>query len=258
MAGRLFPADCPLPGVMVTPSPNHGARADGAVIDLLVLHYTGMPDGPSALRRLCQAEAQVSAHYMVEEDGRIFQLVPEARRAWHAGVARWRGRGDVNSHSIGIEIVNPGHEFGYRPFPAAQMGAVARLCRDILGRHPAISPGGVVAHADVAPARKEDPGELFDWPFLAAQGVGVFPAPAPTPTSHPHPVQAMEEATRLLRRIGYPLGDDDAGSADGVRAALIAFQRRYRPEEISGRADLGTLAMLRAVAGCLAEASGQP
>ncbi|GAB3124976.1 N-acetylmuramoyl-L-alanine amidase [Novispirillum itersonii] len=242
MTGPAFAADTSLPGVTVMPSPNHGPRAAGAAVDLLVLHYTGMPDGSAALRRMCQAEAQVSAHYMVEEDGRIFQLVPEARRAWHAGVARWRGRADVNSHSIGIEIVNPGHEFGYRPFPAVQMQAVAALCRDILDRHPAILPGGVVAHADVAPARKEDPGELFDWPFLADQGVGLFPAPV---------AGAGGDAAALLRQIGYPLGEDGAETPEGLRAALVAFQRRYRPSELTGQADAGTLAMLTAVARAL-------
>lgn len=244
-----FPADAALPGVTVMPSPNHGPRADAAGIDLLVLHYTGMPDGASALLRMCQAEAQVSAHYMVEEDGRIFQLVPEARRAWHAGVACWRGRGDVNSHSIGVEIVNPGHEFGYRPFPAVQMRAVAALCRDILIRHPAITPAGVVAHADVAPSRKEDPGELFDWRFLAAQGVGRFPAPV---------AEGEEDAAALLRRIGYPLGQGGEETPDGLRAALVAFQRRYRPEPLSGQADAGTLAMLRAVAAALAPQEDAP
>lgn len=242
MTGPAFAADTSLPGVTVFPSPNHGPRAAGVVVDLLVLHYTGMPGGAAALRRMCQAEAQVSAHYMVEEDGRIFQLVPEARRAWHAGVARWRGRADVNSHSIGIEIVNPGHEFGYRPFPAVQMQAVAALCRDILDRHPAILPGGVVAHADVAPARKEDPGELFDWRFLADQGVGLFPAPV---------AGAGSDAAALLRQIGYPLGEDGAETPEGLRAALVAFQRRYRPAELTGQADAGTLTMLTAVARAL-------
>ncbi|WP_019643675.1 N-acetylmuramoyl-L-alanine amidase [Novispirillum itersonii] len=247
MAGAVFSPDAALPGLTVVPSPNHGPRAAGAVVDLLVLHYTGMPDGPAALLRMCQAEAQVSAHYMVEEDGTVFQLVPEARRAWHAGVACWRGRADVNSHSIGIEIVNPGHEFGYRPFPAVQMQAVTALCRDILSRHPAISPGGVVAHADVAPARKEDPGELFDWRFLAAQGVGLFPSPGEGQAT-------PADAAALLRRIGYPLGDGDAETPDGLRAALVAFQRRYRPADLSGQPDAQTLAMLSAVAQAL---SGQ-
>jgi|GEM_PF-25879 len=213
------------PGLTMTeaPSPNHDARPAGQRPDMLVLHYTGMPDGPAALERLRDPAAKVSAHYLVEEDGRVFRLVPEDRRAWHAGVSLWHGRGDVNGRSIGVEIVNPGHEFGYRPFPELQMAAVETLCRDIVERH-AIAPGNVVGHADVAPTRKEDPGELFDWPRLAAAGVGVWPCSNP---ALPAPTEV--EALAALDAIGYDL--------TAPRAAVVAFQRRYRPASLDGRLD---------------------
>ncbi|MFM2045876.1 MAG: hypothetical protein RLY86_4452, partial [Pseudomonadota bacterium] len=145
-----------------TPSPNHGPRAPGKPVDMLILHYTGMRSGTAALERLCDPEAQVSAHYLIEEDGTVHRMVHERRRAWHAGVSLWRGEKDINSRSIGIELVNPGHEFGYRPFPAAQMAALTELCRGIV-EHYAIPPLHVLAHSDVVPDRKIDPGELFDW-----------------------------------------------------------------------------------------------
>src|SRR5882724_3577295 len=160
----------------VIPSPNHDART--APVDILLLHYTGMQSGVTACERLCDASANVSSHYLVYEDGRVDQLVPEARRAWHAGVSSWKGETDINSRSIGIEIVNPGHEFGYRDFPEAQIEAVKTLCRDIVARH-TIPAARVLAHSDVAPARKEDPGEKFPWDRLAAAGIGLWVAPAP-------------------------------------------------------------------------------
>ncbi|HRJ61118.1 MAG TPA: N-acetylmuramoyl-L-alanine amidase, partial [Azospirillaceae bacterium] len=166
------------------PSPNHGPRPDGVAPSLLILHYTGMRDAAAALARLTDPASEVSAHYTVDEDGTIYAHVDEERRAWHAGVARWRGEGDVNSRSVGVEIVNPGHDFGYRPFPAAQMRAVADLSKAIMARW-GIRPRDVLAHSDVAPTRKQDPGELFDWPWLAAQGVGVSPAPTPADFNGP-------------------------------------------------------------------------
>nr|WP_184042544.1 N-acetylmuramoyl-L-alanine amidase [Roseospira visakhapatnamensis] len=216
------------------PSPNHDARPEGAAPDMLVLHYTGMPDEATALARLRDPDAKVSAHYLVDEDGRILRLVPEDRRAWHAGVSSWRGGGDINSRSIGVEIVNPGHEFGYRPFPDAQMAAVVSLCRDVIDRH-GIRPGNVVAHADIAPTRKEDPGELFDWPRLADAGIGPWPhhgeshAPAPTEA----------EALAALAAIGYDLTE--------TRAAVVAFQRRYRPTRFDGVMDAETARLAVAV-----------
>jgi len=205
------------------PSPNHDARPPGRAIDLLVLHYTGMRSGAEALARLRDPGAKVSAHWLIEEDGRVFRLVPEDRRAWHAGVSRWQGRGDVNGRSIGVEIVNPGHEFGYRPFPEPQMAAVVALCRDIVARH-GIGPGGVVAHSDVAPTRKEDPGELFDWSRLAHAGVGLWPENDAT-----RPAPGSGEALAALAAIGYDLSDPTA--------AVRAFQRRYRPRGLDGQAD---------------------
>lgn len=214
------------------PSPNHDARPEGAAVDMLILHYTGMRSGAEALARLRDPEAGVSSHYLVEEDGRIFRLVEEARRARHAGVSHWGGRSALNAFSIGIEIVNPGHEWGYRPFPALQMAAVADLCLDILARHP-IPARHVLAHSDVAPDRKEDPGELFDWQGLAKCGVGLWPEQDAAPDA---------DALTLLGRIGY--------RTDLPLPVLItAFQRHWRPERVDGTADAVTLARMAAVAG---------
>ncbi|WP_084536759.1 N-acetylmuramoyl-L-alanine amidase [Azospirillum halopraeferens] len=202
-------------------------------VELLVLHYTGMPTAAAALARLCDPASGVSAHYTVDEDGTVYAHVPEDRRAWHAGVSTWRGAGDVNGRSIGIEIVNPGHEFGYRPFPAAQMDAVEGLCRAVMGRH-GISAADVVAHSDVAPDRKEDPGELFDWPRLARAGIGLWPMPS---REDQGPFDAAEVAA-LLTRAGY-----DAAAP----RVLLAVQRRYRPAALTGVADSETVALLRAL-----------
>lgn len=211
------------------PSPNHDARPPGQAVELLVLHYTGMPTGAEALARLRDPTAKVSAHWLVEEDGRVFRLVPEDRRAWHAGVSRWQGRGDVNGRSIGVEIVNPGHEFGYRPFPAEQTAAVIALCRDILSRHPTIGPAGLLGHSDVAPTRKEDPGELFDWPALARAGIGLWPE-----ADGADEADGANGAAALaaLAVIGYDLTDP--------KAAVCAFQRRYRPARLDGVMDAET------------------
>jgi N-acetylmuramoyl-L-alanine amidase len=227
--------------VIRLPSPNHGPRPEATPIDMLVLHYTGMRDGRSALERLCDPEARVSAHYLIEEDGAVYALVDETRRAWHAGVGAWRGHDDINSRSIGIELVNPGHEFGYRAFPAAQMEALARLAPAILARHP-IAPRNVVGHADVAPARKEDPGELFDWAWLARQGIGLWPESA-------SPAAAMppdEEIAAMLARWGYAIATGEGHTA-GVTAALVAFQRHFRPARFDGIADAETVGRLAAL-----------
>lgn len=205
-----------------TPSPNFDARA--LPVSMVVLHYTGMIDGASAIQRLADPEAKVSAHYVVAEDGQVVRMVDEAQRAWHAGRSWWRGTSDINSASIGIEIVNPGHEFGYRPFPEAQIDAVIELLAGIMERH-SITRGNVVGHSDVAPARKEDPGELFPWYRLARLRLAL-----PRPTKNlmdPH----WSDAGFLLalERFGYDV-------ADGV-AAVRAFQRRFRPEMIDGIID---------------------
>ena len=234
------------------PSPNFDART--APPDMVVLHYTGMVDGPSALARLCDPVAKVSSHYLVEEDGRVFRLVPEERRAWHAGVSSWRGEREVNGASIGVEIVNPGHEHGYRPFPEAQVQAVIALLADIRGRWD-IPDRNLVAHSDVAPARKSDPGELFPWRRLAEAGHGLWaePEPAPGPALAPGDsglgVFALQAA---LTRLGYDL--PPSGAFDPATTAVVtAFQRHWRGERVDGVADGETRArlmgVLRAAAG---------
>ena len=160
------------------PSPNHDERPAGGPLDMLILHYTGMQTGQAAIDRLCDPAAKVSSHYVVEEDGAVVRLVPEDRRAWHAGVSFWRGHSVLNGRSIGIEIVNPGHEWGYRDFPVLQMAAVCDLCLSILSRY-RIPARNVIAHSDVAPDRKEDPGEKFGWEDLARNGVGLWPFGVP-------------------------------------------------------------------------------
>ncbi len=214
-----------------SPSPNHDDRPDGAPVDMLILHYTGMRSGPAAIDRLCDPAAKVSAHYAVEEDGRVFRLVPESRRAWHAGISHWRGANGLNARSIGIEVVNPGHEHGYRPFAALQMAALCDLCLGILARHP-IPAWNVVGHSDVAPDRKEDPGEFFDWEGLAANGVGLWPRAAGRDDG---------DALRLLGAIGYRTDLP-------LTVLLHAFQRHWRPGRVDGVADAETLARLHAVA----------
>jgi N-acetylmuramoyl-L-alanine amidase len=219
------------------PSPNHEPRPADTPIDMLVLHYTGMQSGAAAIERLRDPVAKVSCHYVVEEDGAVFRLVAEDRRAAHAGVSHWRGHAALNGRSIGIEIVNPGHEWGYRDFPALQMAAVCDLCLDILARHP-IPPRNVVAHSDIAPDRKQDPGELFDWQGLAANGVGLWPGADEA-------VPPDEAVPGLLGAIGY--------RTDLPLPVLItAFQRHWLPGRADGIADAATRARLAAVAAACA------
>ncbi len=215
------------------PSPNFGPRPIGATIDLLILHYTGMPDAAGALARMCDPAAQVSAHYMIDEDGAVYRLVDESMRAWHAGVSSWSGAGNVNDCSIGIELVNPGHEFGYREFPEPQMAALETLAGDIIARHGIPAPR-ILGHSDVAPMRKTDPGELFDWQRLAGKGIGVWPT-GKAAGAAPGP----ERTAELLTQYGYGLGDDDAPGQ-----AVAAFQRHFRPALVDGVADADTLARL--------------
>lgn len=231
-------------------SPNFGSRAPGSAIDHLVLHYTGMRSEEGARDWLCDPRSQVSSHYVVFEDGRIFQLVDESRRAWHAGRSFWRGVTDINSRSIGIEIANPGHEFGYRPFPDRQIEAVIGLCRSIFGRH-FIPPHQVVAHSDIAPDRKEDPGELFPWEWCAAFGIGLWVPPAPLDRG---PVSARgDEGDKVLELQQVLCGIGFDAPLSGVfdeRTEIIvrAFQRHWRPARIDGRADASTLETLARVA----------
>ncbi|MCE2509967.1 MAG: N-acetylmuramoyl-L-alanine amidase [Alphaproteobacteria bacterium] len=226
--------------VLERPSPNHEARPEGAAIDTLILHYTGMKTAEEALKRLCDPAAKVSAHYLIDEGGRIYALVPEGRRAWHAGEARWQGETDINDRSIGVELVNPGHDFGYRPFPEAQMAALEALLGGILARHP-IPAARVLGHSDVAPARKTDPGELFDWERLARAGIGHWPE-----ARGETPVPPVGEIQRRLGRYGYdvPL----SGEADAAtKQAITAFQRHFRPERVDGEADGETAGRLAAL-----------
>lgn len=215
-------------------SPNHDERPANTTIDMLVLHYTGMKSAADAIDRLCDSAAKVSAHYLIDEDGSICRLVGENRRAWHAGVSYWRGHTDINARSIGIELVNPGHEWGYRQFPDVQMAALIDLASDILARHP-ISARNVVGHSDIAPRRKTDPGELFNWNDLAEAGIGL------APESVVNDVPLADQLPKMLDEIGY--------ESEDLSATLGAFQRRFRPALIDGAADSETY---RLVAGVLA------
>ena len=229
------------------PSPNFEQRLSPP--DLIVLHYTGMATGEAALARLCDpTPPRVSSHYLVEEDGRIFRLVAEERVAWHAGASFWKGRRGLNAVSIGIEIVNPGHEFGYRPFPAAQIDSLIRLLDDVRSRWD-VANGRIVGHSDIAPDRKVDPGELFPWKRLAEAGHGLWAEPSPSPGP---PLSEGDEGTGVfalqagLTRLGYdsaPSGQFDAAT----KTVVAAFQRHWRPGRVDGVADGETRARLVAL-----------
>jgi len=207
------------------PSPNFNSR-DGAVVSALVLHYTGMQSSQDALDILCDRQAQVSAHYVVDEDGTIYSLVDEADCAWHAGVSYWRGSKNINNISIGIEIVNPGHRLGYRRFPQVQMDTMAELCSGIIGRH-AIKPVNVVGHSDVAPLRKIDPGELFDWKWLAGKGIGLWPVIR----NQKSEIRSQEsEIIVNLAEYGYEKPKND----EELSKTIAAFQRHFRPSNVNG------------------------
>jgi len=218
-------------------SPNHDARPPHVRPSLLVLHYTGMTSAASAVARLCDPAAAVSAHYVLDEGGTVIQLVPEERRAWHAGLGGWRSLTDVNGHSIGIELVNPGHEWGYRPFPDAQVAALIELASAIRDRH-GLPRGAVIGHSDTAPARKTDPGELFPWARLAKHGLGIWPESARDRAAD------LAAALPLLAGIGYRL--DLPGT---VPAQLVAaFQRHWRQARVDGVLDDQTMGLIEAVA----------
>lgn len=199
------------------PSPNKDSRGSAAV-NMLVLHYTGMTSGRAALERLCDPAAKVSSHYTIDEDGTVYAHVPESERAWHSGVSYWMGTNNVNACSIGIELVNPGHEFGYREFAAAQIASLIQLCQDIKTRH-AIPAHRVLGHSDVAPERKDDPGELFPWEALAKAGIGLWP----------EDLEGYYPASYLVR-FGY---NPEAPRERQVRA----FQRHFRPAQLTGQWD---------------------
>jgi N-acetylmuramoyl-L-alanine amidase len=242
---RLLKPDSVLPA-NVRLSPNHGDRK-GRVPDAIILHYTGIATGAAALEHLCTAASQVSAHYLVHEDGELFQLVPEARRAWHAGIGVWAGDRDMNTVSIGIEIANHGHIGGLPPYPPAQIETVIALCQDISARWK-ILPARVLAHSDLAPDRKSDPGEHFPWGQLAKAGIGHFVSPC-----------AIEDGPRLERDVNgpevealqamlasYGYGLDVTGLYDAkTQSTITAFQRHFRPARVDGIADPSTIATLR-------------
>lgn len=250
--------DCPLVSELC-PSPNHGERIGCMSPDMIVLHYTGAPSGEAreawlsdpggqALAWLANPASSVSSHYLVHEDGRIVQLVSETRRAWHAGLSSWRGVTDLNSRSIGIEIVNLGHEAGLPPFPDAQVRAVTDLCKAAMARH-SISPERVLAHSDIAPGRKVDPGEKFPWEVLARDGVGLWVPEAPvSPDARAYgegdegqPVRALQA---MFAMFGYGVQITGVFEAQ-TKAVVEAFQRHWRRSRVDGVADAQTIATLR-------------
>jgi N-acetylmuramoyl-L-alanine amidase len=243
-------------------SPNFGERRAGARPDCIILHYTGMPSAAAALALLCSPQAEVSSHYVVREDGKIVQLVAEAARAWHAGVSVWQGDSDLNSRSIGIEIANPGHDptsAAAPQFPPRQIAAVIALCRDIVVRHK-MPASRVLAHSDIAPQRKIDPGENFPWQRLHAAGLGDWVRPPPAGPALIGPGDrgtAVLKAQGLLAAYGYGLarsGEFDSAMEQVVRA----FQRHFRPERVDGRLDASTLATLEALLGKSKRLSRRP
>lgn len=223
--------------IISRPSPNHDSR-NGAAVDMLVIHFTGMRTAAEALERLTDPASKVSAHYTIDEDGTIYSHVPESERAWHVGVSHWRGRDGVNAFSIGIELVNPGTEFGYRAFPMSQMVALSELANGILSRH-AIPARNVVGHSDVAPTRKDDPGHLFDWPWLAKHGIGLWPDFPYRSISNINLLRLGDSGERVaslqrrLQEYGYG-APQTAEFCQTTHACAVAFQLHYRPQDFSG------------------------
>ncbi len=233
----------------VIPSANYGERNRGRLPDMIVLHYTGMPDVEAAIAKLCTAGTDVSAHYIVLEDGRIVQSVPEAKRAWHAGVSYWAGEEDINSCSIGVEIINRGHDWGYPDFPLRQIAAVIALCRGIMLRR-GIPSHRVLAHSDIAPSRKKDPGEKFPWHSLANSGVGHWVQPAPIVRAETLRLGSISDDVLKLQQAfaKYGYGIPVSGRYDGPTMDVVtAFQRHFRPARVDGIADVSTLSTLHAL-----------
>lgn len=224
------------------PSPHFNERKN-VPVQYVVLHYTGMMSAEGWLAAVRDPKTELSAHYLIDEEGTVTQVVPESKRAWHAGQSFWRGVTDMNSASIGIELANPGHDNDYRPFPEAQTAALWELLRYIVARHRMNPALAIVGHSDIAPRRKRDPGELFSWRDLARGGMGLWPEPMP----EDYGAYDADEVKKNLRAIGYdcPFGEDDEPA---YRAALLAFQRHYHPENLSGAPEEETVARLRALA----------
>ncbi|MCQ1571977.1 N-acetylmuramoyl-L-alanine amidase [Neorhizobium galegae] len=239
----MTPFNADYAGATVRPSPNHGERVGGRRPDMIILHYTGMPSGAQALSWLCNEESQVSSHYFVHEDGSVVQLVPEERRAWHAGKSSWAGETDINSCSIGIEIANPGHPGGLPEYPAVQIAAVVELCRNC-GERWQIGPERVLGHSDVAPIRKVDPGENFPWEKLHLGGVGHWIDPAQISGGRffqfgesGQPIEALQS---MLSLYGY--GVEITGNfCERTKGVVEAFQRHFRPQLVDGIADFSTI-----------------
>ena len=239
----MMPFTADYAGATVRPSPNHGERVGGRRPDMIILHYTGMPSGDKALCWLCNEESQVSSHYFVHEDGRVVQLVPEDRRAWHAGKSSWAGETDINSCSIGIEIANPGHPGGLPEYPLVQIAAVVELCRDC-GERWQIPPERVLGHSDVAPIRKVDPGENFPWEKLYLDGIGHWIDPAQISGGRffqfgesGQPIEALQS---MLSLYGY--GIEITGNfCERTKGVVEAFQRHFRPQLVDGIADFSTI-----------------
>ena len=248
LVSALRPDSCVV--AEVRESPNHGERRSDSKPDMILLHYTGMANAEEAVAKLCTQGTEVSAHYVVMEDGYVIQCVAEARRAWHAGAAMWEGESDINSRSIGIEIANPGHDRGYPDFPRRQIAAVTALCRSIFTRH-RIPAWRVLGHSDVAPTRKQDPGEKFPWRLLFDSGIGLWVNPAPITEGGTVFVlgesdTAIRETQELLGRYGYDIVV--SGSYDlATRDVIAAFQRHFRPARVDGVADASTIATLKAL-----------
>ena len=214
-------------------SPNFNNRPDGIAIDTLIFHYTGMISANEALKRMCSPQAKVSAHYMIDEHGQIFQLVPEEKRAWHAGLAYWRGKKNINDRSIGIELENPGHDINYKPFPEKQILSLIQLAKEIIQRYH-IPARNIVGHSDVAPTRKKDPGELFNWSLLASNGIGLWPE---IKAINNNDTGNLSDFENNLKLYGY--------DTSNLVASTIAFQRHFLPNDCSGKIDLQTFLILK-------------
>ena len=238
--------------IIKSPSPNFENRPPSVSVNLLLFHYTGMKSASEAIARLCNPNSKVSAHYLIDEVGNIFSLVEESKRAWHAGVASWNDDVDINNISVGVEIANPGHEFGYSRYPERQMVAVETLSIDIIKRH-SIRAARVLAHSDVSPSRKCDPGELFDWERLAAAGIGIWPKILPV--SVDFEIGTIRQCQKQLKMIGYGL--KITGVLDELtRDTILAFQRHWLPNRLTGKFDVETVWRMESVLRALEQSRG--